>query len=258
MTMNPFKRRLQQGERQFGLFCMSLTAQTVDALSDSRFNFLLFDAEHTPTSLPTLYGQVMALAGTPTHAIVRMPSQDPVMLKPVLDMGFETVMLPNVRSVEEARAAVRAVRYPPLGIRGVGGTVRATRYGRDQGYYETAIDRLCLLLQIESGEGLRDIAAIANVDGVDGVFIGPVDLATDLGHLARPGHPEVMAAALEGVRQASATGKGVGILAGEAQCMQYLEAGASMVCLGSDLGLLVRAADELAGRWVGKVKPGGS
>ncbi len=258
MSPNAFKHRLQQGERQFGLFCMSLTAQTVDAIADSRFDFLLFDAEHTPTSLPTLYGQALALAGRPTRMIVRMPSQDPVLLKPVLDMGIDTVMVPNVRSEAEARAVVRAVRYPPLGIRGVGGTVRATRYGRDSDYYESAQDRVCLLLQIESGEGLRDIAAIASVDGVDGVFIGPVDLATDLGHLAKPNHPEVVAAVLEGIRLASRTGKGVGILAGEAQCSQYLAAGASMVCLGSDLGLLVRAADELAGRWVGKAKSGGS
>jgi 4-hydroxy-2-oxoheptanedioate aldolase len=258
MTLNPFKQRLQQGERQFGLFCMSLTAQSVDAIADSGFDFLLFDAEHTPTSLPTLFSQVLALAGRHTRMIVRMPSQDPVLLKPVLDMGIDTVMLPNVRSVEEARAAVRAVRYPPHGIRGVGGTVRATRYGRDAGYYETAADRICLLLQIESGEGLRDIAAIARVDGVDGLFIGPVDLATDLGHLAKPNHPEVVTAVLDGIRQAAATGKGVGILAGEAQCRQYLEAGASMVCLGSDLGLLVRAADELAGRWAREATSGGS
>jgi 4-hydroxy-2-oxoheptanedioate aldolase len=241
---------LQGQESQFGLFCMSLAAQTVDALAGARFDFLLFDAEHTPTSLPILYSQVLTLAGSRTQALVRMPSQDPAMFKAVLDMGVDTVMVPNVRDAAEARAAVAAVRYPPQGIRGVGGSVRATGYGRDQAYYATAADRVCLLLQVESVEGLRNIEAICAVDGVDGIFFGPVDLATDLGHLAQPGHPEVVAAVLGGIRRARAAGKAAGILAGETQCRQYVDAGATMVCLGSDLGLLVRAADQLAKRWV--------
>ena len=248
---NRFKHRLERQEPQFGLFCMSLTPQAVDALAGAKFDFLLFDAEHTPTSLPILYSQVLALSGTGTQVLVRMPSHDPVLFKPVLDMGIDTVMVPNVRDAAQARAAVAAVRYPPLGIRGVGGSVRATRYGRDQSYYATATERVCLLLQIESGEGLRNIEGICAVDGVDGIFFGPVDLATDLGHLAQPTHPEVVAAALDGIRRVRAAGKAAGILAGEAQCRQYVDAGASMVCLGSDLGLLVRSADELARRWVG-------
>ncbi len=249
---NPFKTRLLRGEPQFGIFCMSVAAQTADALIDARFDFLLFDAEHTPTSLPILNAQVLALAGSATQMAVRMPSNDPVLFKPVLDMGIDTLMVPNIRTADEARAAVRAVRYPPEGQRGVGGSVRATRYGRDSGYYATAAGRVCLLLQIESAEGLRNLDAICAVEGVDGLFFGPVDLSTDMGYLAQPTHPEVMAAALDGVRRVAAAGKAAGILAGEAQAQAYLDAGATMVCLGSDLGLLVKAADTLAGRWVGK------
>lgn len=247
--MNPFKRKLSQGRPQFGLFAMSLTAQTADALAPSGFDFLLFDAEHTPTSLPTLYTQVLALAPSATRCLIRMPSADPVLFKPVLDMGMDTVMVPNVRTVEEAEQAVRAVQYPPRGIRGVGGSVRATNFGRDTGYYARAAEDVCLLLQIESGQGLANIEAIAAVSGIDGLFIGPVDLATDLGHLAQPTHPDVVAACLDGIRRIRAAGKAAGILAGEAQAQAYLDAGATMVCLGSDLGLLTRAADELAARW---------
>jgi 4-hydroxy-2-oxoheptanedioate aldolase len=247
---NPFKQRLLAGERQFGLFCMSLTAQTADALVDSGFDFLMFDAEHTPTSLPTLLSQAMALARTPTMPLVRMPSADPVLFKPILDMGIDTVMVPNIRTAAEAEAAVRAVRYPPHGIRGVGGSVRATRYGRDATYYAAAADRVCLLLQLESVEGLGNLEAIAAVDGIDGLFIGPVDLATDLGHLAQATHPTVVAAVLDGIRRAKAVGKPIGVLAGEPQAPAYLDAGAAMVCLGSDLGLLTRAADALAARFI--------
>ena len=248
--MNPFKEKLRRGRAQFGLFAMSLTAQTADALAPSGFDFLMFDAEHTPTALPILYSQVLALASSRTSCLVRMPGLDPVAFKPVLDMGIDTVMVPNVRNAEEAAQAARAVHYPPRGIRGVGGSVRATRFGRDAGYYARAADDVCLLLQIESAEGLANIEAIAGVDGVDGLFIGPVDLATGLGHLAQPTHPAVVQACLDGVRRIRATGKAAGILAAEPQAQAYLDAGATMVCLGSDLGLLTKAADALAARWV--------
>ncbi len=248
-TVNPFKQKLLRGEPQFGLFCMSLTAQTAEALSTSGFDFLMFDAEHTPTSLPTLYTQALALAPSPTQCLVRMPSADPVLFKPVLDLAIDTVMVPNIRNADEARAAVRAVRYPPAGIRGVGGSVRATGYGRHADYYAAAAGRVCLLLQIESTEGLRNIEAIAAIEGVDGLFIGPVDLATDMGHLAQATHPAVMEAALDGIRRIRAAGKAAGILAAEPQAGLYLQAGANLVCLGSDLGILVKAADALASRW---------
>ena len=114
---NPFKEKLLRNEPQFGLFAMSLTAQTADVLSGSGFDFLMFDAEHTPTSLPTLYSQALALAPSSTQPLVRMPSADPVLFKPVLDIGIDTLMVPNIRTAQEARAAVTAVRYPPHGIR---------------------------------------------------------------------------------------------------------------------------------------------
>jgi 4-hydroxy-2-oxoheptanedioate aldolase len=250
-TVNPFKQKLLRGDLQFGLFCMSLAAQTAEALSASGFDFLMVDAEHTPTSLPTLYTQALALAPSPTQCLVRMPSADPVLFKPVLDLAIDTVMVPNIRNADEARAAVRAVRYPPAGIRGVGGTVRATGYGRHTDYYAVAAERVCLLLQIESTEGLRNLEAICAVEGVDGLFIGPVDLATDMGHLAQAAHPAVIEAAMEGVRRICAAGKPAGILAAEPQVRLYLDAGATLVCLGSDLGVLVKAADALAARWAG-------
>jgi 4-hydroxy-2-oxoheptanedioate aldolase len=221
-TVNPFKEKLLSGEPQFGLFSMSLTAQTAEALSGSGFDFLMFDIEHTPTSLPTLYSQALALAPTPTQCLVRMPSADPVLFKPVLDMAIDTVMVPNIRTAEEAQAAVRAVRYPPHGIRGVGGSVRATGYGRHGGYYAAAAERVCLLLQLESAQALANLESICAVDGVDGLFVGPVDLATDMGYIAQPLHPEVVAAAVGAVRR---------ILAGEAQAQRYV-------------------ADALAARWV--------
>lgn len=249
--MNRFKQLLAARHPQFGLFCVSNSLQTAEVLAGSGFDFIVFDAEHSPQSLPHLHAQFNALAGTQTTCAVRVPSLDLVAIKHCLDLGANTLMVPNVGTVEQARDAVRFSRYPvDGGIRGVGGTMRATRYGRDRAYFTQAAAQTCVMVQIESREGLANLDAICAVDGIDLVFFGPADLSADMGHMGQPGHPDVVLAIKDGIRCAGAHGVAAGVMAGEADCASYVDAGATVVILGSDLALLVRGADALAARFV--------
>ena len=247
---NRFKTRLLAREPQFGLFIVSNALQNAEALGGSGFDYMCFDVEHSPSSTPALHGQLAALAGTGTASVVRTTGLDLAGIKHYLDLGVDALMIPNIHTAEQAIEAVRYTRYPAAGgIRGMGGTMRATRYGRDKGYFAEAANNVCLLAQIESREGLRNLDAICAVSGVDLLFFGPTDLSADMGHMGQPGHPEVVAAIEAGIRRAHELGKPSGVLAGDPDCQRYLAAGATMVILGSDLGLMVRGADALANKY---------
>lgn len=246
-----FKRRMLSGETLFGLFCCSYSTQVVEALAGSGFDYLLFDAEHTPNSLPHLHAQLCALASGATVPIVRLASLDAVAIKLLLDMGVAGLMVPNVQSAQEAEHAVRLTRYPPHGIRGVAGTVRATNYGRDQNHLSRAHEAISLIVQIETSAAVADCERIAATPGVDAVFVGPNDLAADMGLLGQPGHPDVVQAVSDALRRIRQAGKPAGVLCAEADAPRYREAGATVLALGSDLGLLVKTADALAQRHCG-------
>lgn len=241
-----FKQRLLNAEPLCGIFCCSYGVQVVEALADSGFDYLLFDAEHTPNALPQLHAQLCALAASSTVPIVRLASLDLVAIKLLLDMGVAGLMVPNVQSAEEAAQAVRFTRYPPHGVRGVAGSVRATRYGRERDYLARAPESFSLILQVESAAAVKDAEGIAATPGVDAVFVGPNDLAADMGLLGQPGHPDVVQAVTDALRRIRQAGKTAGVLCTQADAPHYLQAGANLFALGSDLGLLVKAADALA------------
>jgi 4-hydroxy-2-oxoheptanedioate aldolase len=243
---NPFKHALAAGQRQIGLWLSIASPYANEAVGDAGFDWLLIDMEHTPTSIETALGQLQALAPYPGAAIVRPASNDAVRIKHLLDIGALTLLVPYVQSVEEARAAVAAIRYPPAGIRGVAGTTRAARFGRVKDYGRRAEEEICLLLQVETEEALTQLEAIAGTDGVDGVFIGPGDLAASMGFVGQPGHPQVKAAILDAIARLVAIGKPAGILTPDAAFARTcLDAGALFVAVGSDVGLLVKGADAL-------------
>lgn len=250
-----FKRRLLGFEPVFGLFCCSYSTQVVEALAGSGFDYLLFDGEHTPNSWPHLHAQLCALGGSATTSLVRVPGLDAAVIKLLLDMGVGGIMVPNVQSAQEAARAVAMTRYPPHGIRGVAGTVRATNYGRDRGYLSRALDTFSLVVQVESAAGVRDAHGIAATEGIDAVFIGPNDLAADMGFPGQPGHPEVGSAVLDAIRRVRDAGKAAGVLCAEDDVPRFRQAGATVFALGSDLGLLVKSADAMAQRWAGAARP---
>ncbi len=250
MITNHFKKRVLARDPQYGLFVVSNALQTAEALGASGFDYMCFDIEHSPSTAPLLHAQLAALAGTGVASVVRLTGIDLAAIKHYLDMGVDALMVPNVHTAELAREAIRYSRYPAAGgIRGLGGTMRCTRYGRDKGYYAAAAENTCMLIQIESREGLGNLDEICRVDGVDLIFFGPTDLSADMGFMGQPGHPEVVGAIEQGIRRANELGVAAGVLAGDPDCQRYIDAGATMVILGSDLGLMVRGADTLAAKY---------
>lgn len=245
LPVNHFKRAIQANRPQIGLWCNLATHHTVELLSRCGFGWLLLDMEHAPSDMQTLHQQLMAMVGGNSSAVVRPPWNDMVMIKRCLDIGAQTLLLPYVQTEAEARAAVAATRYPPEGLRGVAGSTRAAGYGRVKDYLNIAHRELCLLVQVETRKSLDNLEAICSVDGIDGVFIGPNDLAADMGHRGNIPHPEVQSAIAESIKRIRACGKAPGILIGEADGQRMLDLGAVFVAVGSDTGLLRVHADAL-------------
>ncbi len=250
LPVNAFKRALREGRPQIGLWSVLANASVAELLGASGYDWLLIDMEHAPNELPAVQAQLQALRGSATTPIVRPPWNDMVWVKRVLDLGAQTLLIPYVQTAEEAAQAVAYLRYPPAGRRGVAGGTRATQWGRVRDYYKRVEGELCLLVQVESRQGLENLDAIAAIPGVDGIFIGPADLSADMGHLGDPQHPDVQAAIEEAVRRIRAAGKAAGILArGEEGARSWLSAGCLFVAVGVDASLLAQAADGLAAKF---------
>ncbi|GAU80170.1 aldolase/citrate lyase family protein [Bosea sp. BIWAKO-01] len=244
---NMFKRALSEGRHKLGLWCSLPGAYAAEAVAGSGFDWLLFDTEHSPGDPLTALAQLQAVAPYPVSAVVRPASNDAVLIKRFLDFGAQTLLIPYVQNAEEAKAAVAAMRYPPAGIRGVSGVTRATRFGRVANYGKRAGEELCLLVQIETQDALDNLEAIASVDGVDGVFIGPADLAASLGHVGEPGHPSVTALIEKAVGRIRACGKPAGILTPDtAFAARCIEIGTLFTAVGVDAAMLVKATEALA------------
>ena len=209
---NEFKHAIAAGKLQIGLWSSLCSNIAAEIISDSGFDWILLDTEHSPNEIPDLVGQLQAIQRGTATPIIRPAWNDAVLAKRALDIGAQTLLFPYVQSAEEARRAVAATRYPPEGIRGVSVAARASRYGRTPGYLTKANAEICVLVQVETRPALDQLEAIAKVEGVDGVFIGPSDLAASLGHLGNPQHAEVQSAMQQAVTQLKALGKPAGIL----------------------------------------------
>ncbi|ATE65731.1 4-hydroxy-2-oxoheptanedioate aldolase [Rhizorhabdus dicambivorans] len=246
--MNRFKKALGAGEAQIGLWQALANAYTAEICAGAGFDWLLLDGEHGPNDIPLLLSQLQAVAAYPVEPVVRAPIGDASLIKQYLDIGARSLLIPMVETGEQAKYLVQATRYPPAGIRGVGSAIgRASRWNRTPGYLHSASDDLCLLLQVETKLGLENLLEIAVPDGVDGVFIGPSDLAAALGHLGNPSHIEVQTAIEAAIGAIIGAGKAAGILMADAKlAKRYLELGATFVAVGTDVTLLARGAEGLA------------
>jgi 4-hydroxy-2-oxoheptanedioate aldolase len=256
MTMRgrTFKSEMRDGRVQFGLFHCLPTFQTIEATAGSGFGFFIIDIEHGPTSVPNLHMQLTALATSPTVSVARLSSNDPVSIKYHLDLGVDALMIPNVESGAMAEQTARYMRYAPQGMRGVGGSMRCTDYGRSMdSYFRSANDEACFVAQIETIAGMEHLDEICSVEEIDVVFFGPNDYAAQIGLLGQPAHPKVVEAMTAGIKRARAHGKATGILVGEALVDHFLDAGVQMIAVGSEIGLMARAADGLAKRCNEKV-----
>lgn len=244
---NAFKAGLKAKKLQIGLWQSLCSNIAAEICSDSGFDWLLLDTEHSPNEIPNLLSQLQAMELGTAAPIIRPAWNDAVLAKRCLDIGAQTLLFPYVQNAEEAKAAVASTRYAPQGIRGVSVAARASRYGRTPGYLTKANDEICVLVQVETRASLDQIEAIAKVDGVDGVFIGPSDLAASLGHLGNPQHADVQAAMKNAVERLTAIGMPAGMLTGnEEEARRYIDWGYLFVAVGSDVGLLAKSADTLA------------
>jgi 4-hydroxy-2-oxoheptanedioate aldolase len=221
---------------QKGLWCALSDPLAIEMLAGCGFDWMLLDMEHSPTDLHNVLSLLQAMQGSPTTAIVRPPSLDVAAIKKLLDLGAQNLLIPYVQNAEEAALAVAAVTYPPEGIRGVAGMTRASGFTKIAGYHAKARAEICLMVQVETVSALQDLEAIAAVPGIDGIFIGPADLAGSMGHLGNPGHPEVKAAVLDGIRRIRALGLPPGVLTlDSAFADDCIEAGAVFVSRDFDL-----------------------
>ena len=244
---NHLKAALQSGKPQFGIWLNLASPYSAELLSGSGFDWLLIDGEHGPNLIPQLLAQAQTI-GTRTNVVVRPPVGEAWMIKQILDLGVQTILVPMIESVEHAAEMVRAMRYPPHGIRGLGAAVaRAADFGRTVDYIATANAQVCLLLQVESRAGLAALPGILELEGVDGVFIGPSDLAADMGYPGNTAAPEVQAAIDGAVQAIVAAGKSAGILTFDpVAAKRYAAMGVTFIGVGGDIGLLVNAAAKLA------------
>lgn len=247
---NDFKRRLQSGDQQIGLWCNLLDTAATELCAGAGFDWLCLDSEHVPSDTHRLLLQLQTVAAYQCSVVVRPPSADPVWIKRALDVGAMTILLPSVESAEQAAAIVDAATFPPRGSRGVASQIRAARWGRVPNYLADANDEVCVLIQIETEAGLENAAEIAAVDGVDGIFIGPADLSANLGHPGDVTAPAVVEAIDHIADVATRAGKPRGILtADEGLANRCLDAGYEFVATGIDTLMLMKAASELRQRF---------
>ena len=250
LPRNTFKQAIGEGKRQVGLWCGLASAIAAEIVAGAGFDWIVIDGEHGPNDITTLLPQLQAMRGGTAEPVFRVPWNDAVIIKRALDVGARSLLVPFVQNAEEARRAVAAARYPPLGIRGVSVTPRANDYGRVQNYHKNAHLDTCVLVQIETRAALAEIEAIAAIDGVDGIFIGPSDLAADFGHLGNPKQADVQAAIADAAKRIRATGKAAGTLSGNLDDVERLfELGFNFTAAGSDAGLLARNAEAVAARF---------
>jgi len=253
MPVNSFKRALRDGKTQIGLWVGMADPSVADLLAGAGFDWLLIDAEHAPNDVRTVLAQLQAIAAHPVHALVRPVKGTTELIKQYLDIGVQSLIVPMIETPEQAAQVVAATRYPNRGNRGVASaTTRASRWGRIERYFERSDAEMCVVVQIESVKGLENLPAIAAVDGVDGIFFGPADLAASMGFLGNPMEPMVQAAITGGIAAVRKAGKAVGTLTADRRlAREYLALGASFVAVGIDMSLLSKAAADLAADFKG-------
>ena len=252
LPINSFKRAIVSGKPQIGLWSTLASHYAMEIVAGAGYDWLLIDTEHSPADLENVLHQLQAAAAYPTHAVARVPWNDMVTIKRFLDIGVQSLLIPYVQTAEEARAAVSYTRYPPAGVRGVSAVTRATRFGRVQGYAKRAQEEICVLVQIETRQGLDNLESIAAVEGVDGVFIGPGDLHASLGFVGETANPQVKPLIDQAIGRIRAAGKAPGILTGvEADAKHWLNLGALFVAVGVDAGILARESEKLLAKFRG-------
>jgi 4-hydroxy-2-oxoheptanedioate aldolase len=254
LPINKFKQAIRSGRTQYGLWAGIPDTTSAEICASSGFDWLLLDGEHAPFDMRAIYTYLQAVAAYDIHPIVRAVKGDRNLIKQLLDYGAQTLLIPMIDTAEQAQEMVSAMRYPPQGVRGMGSSIaRAARWNAIPDYVSTANEQTCLLIQAETTTALQNLPEILQVEGVDGVFIGPSDLSASMGHVGKAGHEDVVAAIDQAITDIRQAGRAAGILALDPnQARHYIEVGASFVGVGVDTLLLGNGARQLAESFKGK------
>ena len=247
--MNAFRQllRARSTKTPVGTWVMSASPIVAEAMGHAGFDWAVLDMEHTPLDLMTLVHLLQAVGNTKMVPVVRVPWNDTVTVKRVLDAGAETLLFPFIQTADEAARAVAAARYPPEGVRGMAAMGRASRFGTVPDFFKTANKTVGVVVQLETPAAIAQLEAIAAVPGVDALFVGPGDLSGSMGHVGNITHPEVMALMADAARRARELGMPIGTVGGTPEVVtRYRAAGYDYVAVGSDLGLLMRGAQAAA------------
>lgn len=249
-TTNYFKKKLKT-EQQIGMWVGLANSYCAEIAANAGYDWLLIDGEHAPNDIRSILEQLQAVAAYPSQAVVRPVTGDVHLIKQLLDIGAQTLLIPMIETAEQAELMVKATRYPPEGIRGVGAALaRASRWNNISDYLQTADEEICVIVQIESKKGLDNIDAILAVDGIDGVFIGPADLSAALGYRGNPGHADAQEVIVESIAKIRQAGKAAGILSADEKLAQsYLQLGTEFVAVGVDTSLLMKSMKQLLGKF---------
>ena len=250
-----FKDALATAENALaGIWVCSGSPLVAEICAGAGFDWIFIDAEHSPNDLQSILAQLQAVRGYPVIPVVRPPVNDTVIIKQYLDLGVQSLIIPMVNTAAEAQAAVAACHYPPAGVRGVGSALaRSARWNRIPDYLQRASQTLSIMVQIESAQAVENVEQIVATEGVDGIFIGPSDLAASMGVIGQQSHPEVVAGIMTAIKAALAAGKYVGVNAfDEATAQQYIQAGVHYVGVGADVALLARSSEALAAKFTGR------
>lgn len=241
---NPFTRAIARGEKQIGIWASLVSPYAAEVLAPAGYDWALLDMEHAPNDYANVLGQMQAFSASNTTAIVRPEWNDTVVVKKLLDLGAHGLLFPMIQSVEEAKKAVAATRYPPRGNRGVSGSTRATGFGRITDYTAKVEDEMTIILQLETASAIAQAEDIAAVDGVSGIFFGPADIAADIGLLGKPLDPAVWDLIMPAAKALMAKGVPVGTLVMDPDfAAKLLNDGFTFVACGQDTNLLAKATD---------------
>ncbi|MCV6622851.1 MAG: aldolase/citrate lyase family protein [Cellvibrionaceae bacterium] len=250
---NQFKQKLNSGTCQFGLWLGLPNPICAEIAATAGFDWLLIDAEHAPYSLKDIQGQLQALAPYPSSALLRPPEGSTSNIKQLLDLGCQTLLIPMVESVEQAKQLINAMYYPPKGVRGLGTSMaRAAKWNGIKNYVEQANDNVCLILQIETQQGLEQLDEILELQDFDGIFIGPSDLSASLGYIGQPNHPDVVDKIEQAILKIKSKGKACGLLSVDTSMTRHYEKlGVDFIGLGVDAALLAQSLRSLSAEFCG-------
>ncbi|MEL7121393.1 MAG: HpcH/HpaI aldolase/citrate lyase family protein [Bacteroidota bacterium] len=247
IRINQLKKQLLSGQKSYGIWHGIPNSYIAELCAGAGFDWVCIDGEHGPFDFNQVIQNLQAIQLHSSSAVVRVPTADPVIIKQVLELGAQNIVIPMIESAEQAELMVKAMLYPPEGIRGIGaGFARAAQWGRVDDYLHMANEQMCCICQVETVKGVEALDEMLKVEGLDVIFIGPADLAASMGYLGQAAHPEVVQLIIDCIKKIVKARKSAGFLTSHKPSIQaFIDAGAKMIGVGADATLFADATQQV-------------